>query len=63
MVSASNNDCKKFEEKFSKARLVNGIYSFTQEENAGYCPNCGADVLDSFNEKYCGNCATRIKWS
>ena len=41
---------------------VCGIYRFAEEEQAGVCPTCGADVMDSYNEVFCGKCGQRLHW-
>jgi ribosomal protein S27AE len=45
-----------------KALLVSGIYQWAEEEQAGNCPSCGADVMDSYNEILCGKCGQKLKW-
>lgn len=48
--------------KNNTGKLVSGIYQFAEEELHGLCPECGADVSTSFNEKYCGSCKAKLIW-
>lgn len=48
--------------KNKACKLVSDIYQFAEEELHGYCPECGADVSTSFNEKYCGKCRAGLNW-
>lgn len=44
-------------------KVVAGIWAPTESDLQGYCPHCGADVMDCFNKDFCGNCGKKIKWS
>lgn len=41
---------------------VSEIWAPAEEDLRGYCPHCGADVMEFFNEKRCGDCGKKIKW-
>lgn len=41
---------------------VIGIFAPTEKDLQGFCPYCGTEVMDCFNQKYCGNCGKKIIW-
>lgn len=43
-------------------KMVTDIWAPTESDLQGYCPHCGAEVMDHFNKDFCGKCGKKIKW-
>lgn len=57
---------KEYEELKSFLHIEEDNYNkaiFIRYMSFGSCPLCGAEIMDYFNNTYCGNCGKRIKWS
>lgn len=47
----------------AEIKKVTNIWAPTESDLQGYCPHCGADVMNCFNKDFCGKCGKKIKWT
>lgn len=60
--SVHTRKCKEMDISKGTTRAVAGVWAPTECDLQGECPHCGADVMDSFNEIFCGKCGKKIEW-
>lgn len=60
--SIHTGKCKEMDVCKNIPRTVTCVWAPTEFDLQGYCPHCGADVMNCFNKTFCGKCGEKIKW-